>query len=107
MDAMASTISCSSIFLRRIIGSMFMRVNSRCAHQGAPTTGGPEERLSYRTRSGIIEPAGDGTKSARTQTAGPNMISPPASWADADDLPKGSRERGLIGKTCTVRNFGE
>src|SRR5439155_15247591 len=25
---------------RRMIGSMFMRVNSKCAHQGAPTTAG-------------------------------------------------------------------
>ena len=30
------TISCSSIFLRRIVGSMFMRVNSKCAHQVRP-----------------------------------------------------------------------
>jgi len=26
----------SSIFLRRIVGAMFMRVNSRCAHQLRP-----------------------------------------------------------------------
>jgi len=29
----------SSIFLRRIIGSMFMRVNSKCAHQVRPPLG--------------------------------------------------------------------
>jgi hypothetical protein len=27
------------IFLRRIVGVVFMRVNSKCAHPGAPTTG--------------------------------------------------------------------
>jgi hypothetical protein len=26
----------SSIFLRRIVGSMFMRVNAKCAHQARP-----------------------------------------------------------------------
>jgi Leucine carboxyl methyltransferase len=30
------TIRSSSIFLRRIVGSMFMRVNSKCAHQVRP-----------------------------------------------------------------------
>ncbi len=85
---------------------MFMRVNSKCAHQVRPPLG-PRRALSYGTRSGIREPRVMWTKSARTQTAGPNVITPPPSWADADDLPKGSRERGLIGKTCAVRYLGE
>jgi hypothetical protein len=34
VDAPASRTS--SIFLRRMIGSMFMRVNSKCAHQVRP-----------------------------------------------------------------------
>jgi len=40
IDIDARTSRKSSIFLRRMIGSMLMRVNSKCAHQGAPTTAG-------------------------------------------------------------------
>jgi hypothetical protein len=52
-DALAS--SKSSIFLRRIVGVVFMRVNSRCAHQERPplkpvlmdqmVAGGPEAQI--------------------------------------------------------------
>src|ERR1700681_3077780 len=35
----APKAGCSSIFLRRMIGSMFMRVNSKCAHQVRPPPG--------------------------------------------------------------------
>jgi len=84
---------------------MFMTVNSKCAHPAVPTTGAQKSELRHSERDqGAAE---DGIKSARTQAARPNMISPPPSWADADDLPKRSRERGLIGKTCPVRNLGE
>jgi hypothetical protein len=33
-------IRSSSIFLRRIVGAMFMRLNSKCAHQLRPPLGG-------------------------------------------------------------------
>jgi hypothetical protein len=35
-EADCAKTSCSSIFSRRKIGSMFMRVNSKCAHQVRP-----------------------------------------------------------------------
>ena len=35
------------------------------------------------------------------------MISPPPSWADADNLVKRSRERRLIDKTRLVCDFGQ
>jgi hypothetical protein len=44
----ALTIPSSSIFLRRIIGSMFMRVNSKCAHQVRPPPG--REQAAARNR---------------------------------------------------------
>jgi len=39
-DVNAPTSRKSSIFLRRIVSSMFMRVNSTCAHQVRPPPGG-------------------------------------------------------------------
>jgi len=36
---MALASRASSIFLQRVIGSMFMRVNSKCAHQLRPPPG--------------------------------------------------------------------
>jgi hypothetical protein len=46
----------------------------------------------------------DGFWSAPWQTVGPGVISPPPSWADADDPPEHSRERRLIGEANLVRN---
>ena len=42
----ARTTSCSSIFLRRMIGSMFMRVNSKCAHHVRPPLSRMKRRLT-------------------------------------------------------------
>jgi hypothetical protein len=36
IDVDAPASSKSSIFLRRIVGSLFMRVNTKCAHQVRP-----------------------------------------------------------------------
>ena len=38
VDIDALTSRKSSIFFWRMVGSMFMRVNSKCAQPGAPTT---------------------------------------------------------------------
>jgi hypothetical protein len=39
IDVDARAFRKSSIFLRRMISSMFMRVNSKCAHQARPPSG--------------------------------------------------------------------
>jgi hypothetical protein len=67
--------------------------------------------LSYASQTGIAVPHATGcyattVESTPTQTVGPKTISPPPSWADADDLAKRSRERRLICKAYLVRDLG-
>ena len=45
-NATAPSWQKSSIFLRRMIGSMFMRVNSKCAHQVRPPLSRMKRRLT-------------------------------------------------------------
>ena len=67
LDAPASRKS--SIFLGRIVGAVFVRVNPKCAHRMRPPVGGID-----KDRSGVDKTLGDYTRVMRHDASGPHAV---------------------------------